>query len=48
MKLDEVKSALAKQGIAVKTSSPDQLATIITSDLTRWKKVVIEAKISAD
>ena len=48
MNSDDVKSALAKQGLSVKTSSPEQLAAIIKSDLVRWKKVTIDAGITAD
>ena len=48
MNSDDVRSALAKQGLSIKTSSPEQLAAIIKSDLARWKKVVTDAKISAD
>ena len=48
MNSDDVKAALGKQGLSVKTSTPAQLEAIIKSDLTRWKKVVTDAGISAD
>lgn len=44
----DVKEALSKQGLVVKTSSSAQLETTIKSDLMRWKKVVTDANISAD
>ena len=46
--LDEVKSALAQQGMVVRTSSPEQLGAQIKADLARWKKVVSDAGIAAD
>ena len=48
MNTDEVKAELAKVGIRVQTGSPAQLGALIKSDLARWKKVVTDAKISAD
>ena len=48
MNSEEVKAALGKQGLAVRTSSPAQLATIIKSDMARWQKVVTAARIAAD
>lgn len=45
---DEVKSALAKQGLSIRTNTPAQLAALVKSDLARWAKVVKEAQISAD
>ena len=44
----EVKAALGKQGLSIRTSSPAELTAIIKSDLTRWKKVVTDANITAD
>ena len=44
----EVKAALGKQGLSIRTSSPAELTTIIKSDLARWKKVVTDANITAD
>ena len=44
----EVKVALGKVGIFVKTSPPSELAATIKSDLARWKKVVTDANITAD
>lgn len=48
MNNEDVKAALAKQGLSVKTSTPAQLGTLVKSDLVRWKKVVTDAHISAD
>ncbi|MES2413571.1 MAG: tripartite tricarboxylate transporter substrate binding protein [Pseudomonadota bacterium] len=48
MNMEDVKSALGKQGLSIRTSSPAQLSAIIKSDLVRWKKVVTDANISAD
>ena len=45
---DEIKSALIKQGLVIRTSTPSQLTTLIKSDIVRWQKVVNDAKISAD
>jgi tripartite-type tricarboxylate transporter receptor subunit TctC len=45
---EEVKSALAQQGMVVRTSGPEQLGNQIKSDLARWKKVVSDAGIAAD
>jgi tripartite-type tricarboxylate transporter receptor subunit TctC len=44
----EVKVALGKLGLSVRTSTPTELTAIIKSDLARWKKVVTDANISAD
>ncbi|MES2511021.1 MAG: tripartite tricarboxylate transporter substrate binding protein [Pseudomonadota bacterium] len=44
----DVKAALAKQGLSVKTSTPAQLGAIIKTDLVRWKKVVTDANITAE
>ena len=46
--MDDVKSALAKQGLSVHTSAPAQLATLVKSDLARWQKVLKDANITAD
>ena len=48
MNLDDVKSALAKQGLSVRTNTPAQLAALVKSDLARWRKVVQGARIEAD
>ncbi|MDQ6620248.1 MAG: tripartite tricarboxylate transporter substrate binding protein [Pseudomonadota bacterium] len=48
MNTDEVKTALAKQGLSVRTSSPAQLASLVKSEIARWKKVVTVAGITAD
>ena len=48
MNSPDVKAQLAKLGISVHTSSPDELGTLIKSDLKRWQKVVTYAGISAN
>lgn len=45
---EEVKETLAKQGLAVWTSTSAQLATLIKGDMARWQKVVTGANIKAD
>ena len=44
----DIKEALAKQGLTIKTSTPGQLAALIKSDMARWQKVVTDAKIQPD
>ena len=46
--LPEVRDQLANQGLTLQTSSPEQLAALLRSDLARWRKVIGEAKIVAD
>ncbi len=48
MNLDDVKSALAKQGLSVRTNTPAQMAALVKSDMARWAKVVRDAHIEAD
>ncbi|MDB5966900.1 MAG: tripartite tricarboxylate transporter substrate binding protein [Polaromonas sp.] len=48
MNADDVKAALASQGLSIRTSTPAQLTLLIKSDLARWKKVVSDANITAD
>jgi tripartite-type tricarboxylate transporter receptor subunit TctC len=48
LNMEEVRSALAKQGMTVRSSTPAQLEALIKSDIARWQKVVTDAKISAD
>ena len=48
MNLDDVKSAMANQGLSVRTNTPAQLAALVKSDLARWRKVVQGAHIEAD
>jgi tripartite-type tricarboxylate transporter receptor subunit TctC len=45
---DDIKAALAQQGLMIKTSTPAQLAALIKSDMARWQKVVTDAKIQPD
>ena len=46
--LPEVREQLANQGLMLQTSSTEQLASLVRSDLARWRKVISEAKIVAD
>ena len=39
---------LAAQGMAIQTGTPEQLGALLRSDLARWRKVISDAKISAD
>ncbi len=48
LNLEEVKSAFAKQGLMIRSSTPAQLEALIKSDIARWQKVVSDAKIAAD
>jgi len=48
MALAEVREQLTKQGMIPVTSSPGELAALIKSDLSRWAKVVADAKITID
>ncbi len=44
----EIRAALVKQGLVPVTGTPEAFATLIRSDLGKWRKVVREAKITAD
>jgi tripartite-type tricarboxylate transporter receptor subunit TctC len=48
MALPDVREHLTKQGMIPVTSTPDELAALIRTDLARWAKVVQEAKITLD
>lgn len=48
MNMPEVKAQLDKLGLSVHTSTPAQLGALVKSDLVRWKKVVTDAKITAN
>ena len=48
MALPEVKQNLLGQGLIPVTSTPEALAALIKSDLSRWAKVIDEAKITVD
>ena len=48
MNLDDVKAALARQGLSVRTNTPAQMAVLVKSDIARWAKVVRDAHIEAD
>ncbi len=48
MGLPDVRENLMKQGMAPVTSAPGELAELIKADLSRWQKVVADAKIKAD
>jgi tripartite-type tricarboxylate transporter receptor subunit TctC len=46
--LPEVKEQMAAQGLAIQTSSPEQLGSLIQADYARWKKTIADAKIQVD
>jgi len=48
MAMRDVKENLLKQGLAPTTSTPQELAALIKSDVPRWAKVIADAKITAD
>jgi len=48
MAMPDVKENLLKQGLAPTTSTPQELAALIKSDVPRWAKVIADAKITAD
>ena len=43
----ETRAALDKQGVVVETSTPEELAALIRSDVTRWGAIIREAGIAA-
>lgn len=43
-----IRAELSQKGLSVKTSTPAQFAQVVKSDLARWKKVVVDARITAD
>ena len=44
----EVKERFGKQGVEVRTSTPEQFGTFLRSEVDRWGKVIREAGIKAD
>jgi tripartite-type tricarboxylate transporter receptor subunit TctC len=44
----DVKERFAKQGVEVRTSTPEQFATFLRSEVDRWGKVIREAGIKSD
>lgn len=48
MALPDVKEGLVKQGLIPTTSTPEELAALIKSDVPRWAKVIADAKITVD
>ena len=48
MELPEVRENLLKQGLLPTTSTPEELAALVRSDVRRWAKVIADAKITAD
>jgi tripartite-type tricarboxylate transporter receptor subunit TctC len=48
MFLPDVRERLVNQGLVPVASTPEELAALIKADLSRWAKVVAEARISAD
>jgi len=48
MAAPDLRENLGKQGLIPVTSTPEELAALIKADLTRWSKVIADAKISID
>ena len=46
--MPEVREQLAAQGMAIQTGTPEQLGALLRADLARWRKVITDAKITAD
>ena len=46
--LPEVRETLLKQGLVPATSTPEEISATIRGDVERWKKFIVEARISAD
>ncbi len=44
----EVRDKLSKLGIAPTTSTPAQFASMVAQDAAKWKKIIIERKITGD
>ena len=44
----EVVDSLAKQGLIVRTGTSTEFASLVKSDLARWHKVVVDARITPD
>jgi tripartite-type tricarboxylate transporter receptor subunit TctC len=43
-----VKERFAKQGVEVRTTTPEEFGAFIKSEVARWAKVIQEAGIKAD
>jgi tripartite-type tricarboxylate transporter receptor subunit TctC len=46
--MPDVQAIFAKQGIEVRSSTPEAMAAVIESDLKSWSRVVKEANIKAE
>jgi tripartite-type tricarboxylate transporter receptor subunit TctC len=46
--MPEVRETMLKQGLVPQSSSPEEIAGEIKSDLERWKKFIVETHITAD
>jgi len=44
----EIKDRFAKQGVEVRTTTPEQFAEFLKSEVARWARVIKEAGIRAD
>lgn len=44
----EVKDKLQRMGIEAVTGTPQQLATMVAADTAKWKKIIVERRISAE
>jgi tripartite-type tricarboxylate transporter receptor subunit TctC len=43
-----VRDKLFRLGIAPTTSTPAQLASMVAEDAAKWKKIIVERKITGD
>ncbi len=46
--IDAMRAKLAAQGIQLTSSSPEELAALIKSDIDKWSKVIKSAGIKAE
>jgi tripartite-type tricarboxylate transporter receptor subunit TctC len=48
LKQPAVRETLAKQGVEIVTSTPDELGSLVAKEIERWGKVVKDAGIALD
>ncbi|HET9580709.1 MAG TPA: tripartite tricarboxylate transporter substrate-binding protein, partial [Usitatibacter sp.] len=48
LKLPEIRDAMAKQGLAAVTDTPERLSRLVGEELRRWNRVVAAARIRED
>ncbi|MFZ2738782.1 MAG: tripartite tricarboxylate transporter substrate binding protein [Burkholderiaceae bacterium] len=46
--LPEVRDQMAAQGLTIQISSPEQLGSLVQSDMARWRKTVTDAKLTPE